>query len=276
MKISVNRTLILAMTGLLFSGSLHAEKGLAYNPTGSVWRTSSGECWTTTYRDKATQESGCFGEPVVAVKEDQTEADSDGDGVVDSQDKCPNSAAGSKVGIDGCPLDSDGDGVVDGEDKCPDTAQGLKVDAMGCEVDSDGDGIADSQDSCPNTPPGATVTADGCAVKIVLQNIQFELNSHQISATYSQVIEKVAASLKSRSDIKALTVVGHTDSLGSAKYNQALSEKRAQAVADALAAEGIDQGMMTVKGMGESSPVADNESADGQAQNRRVELKLAN
>ncbi|MCG7898919.1 MAG: OmpA family protein [Candidatus Thiodiazotropha lotti] len=173
-------------------------------------------------------------------------------------------------------MDSDGDGVIDAEDKCPDTAQGLQVDAMGCEVDSDGDGVADSQDSCPNTPSGATVTADGCAVKIVLQNIQFELNSHQIIGAYSQVIEKVATSLKSRSDIKALTVVGHTDSLGSADYNQSLSEKRAQAVADALAAQGVDQGMMTVKGMGESSPVADNERAEGRAENRRVELKLAN
>ena len=276
MKASVNRTLILAMTSLLFSGSLHAEKGLAYNPTGSVWRTGSGECWTTTYRDKETQQSGCFGEPVVAVKEDQPEADSDGDGVVDSQDKCPNSAAGAQVGADGCPLDSDGDGVIDAEDKCPGTAQGVQVDAMGCEVDSDGDGVADSRDSCPKTPQGATVTGDGCAVKIVLQNIQFELNSHRISGDYSSVIEKVAASLNSRSDIKALTVVGHTDSTGSADYNQSLSEKRAQAVADALAAQGVDQGMMTVKGMGESSPVADNELADGRAKNRRVELKLAN
>ncbi|MEJ2618748.1 MAG: hypothetical protein P8163_00530 [Candidatus Thiodiazotropha sp.] len=80
MKTHVNRTLILAMTGLLFSGSLHAEKGLTYNPSGSVWRTSSGECWTTTYQDKDSQQSGCFGEPVVAVKEEQAEADTDGDG----------------------------------------------------------------------------------------------------------------------------------------------------------------------------------------------------
>jgi OOP family OmpA-OmpF porin len=264
------------MTGLLFSSSLQAEKGLAYNPSGSVWRTSTGECWTTSYQDKDTQESGCFGEPVAAVTEQQAETDSDGDGVVDSLDKCPNSAAGTKVGVDGCPLDSDGDGVADAEDKCPGTAAGIQVDAMGCEVDSDRDGVADSQDSCPNTPPGAIVTRDGCAVKIVLQNIKFELNSHRISADYSSVIEKVAASLKSRSDIKALTVVGHTDSTGSADYNQSLSEKRAQAVADALAAQGIDQGMITVQGMGESSPIADNKRSEGRASNRRVELKLAN
>jgi OOP family OmpA-OmpF porin len=212
---------------------------------------------------------------VVAVKEEQAEADSDGDGVVDSMDKCPNSAAGVKVGVDGCPLDSDGDGVADADDRCPGTAAGVQVDAMGCELDSDGDGIADSQDNCPNTPQGATVTADGCAVKIVLQNIQFELNSHQISSDYIGVIEKVANSLKSRSDITALTVVGHTDSTGNANYNQSLSEKRAQAVADALAAQGIDQGMMTVEGMGEMSPIDNNQSAEGRANNRRVELKLA-
>ncbi|MES9940943.1 MAG: OmpA family protein [Candidatus Thiodiazotropha sp. 6PLUC2] len=272
MKKQIKCTLALAILPVLFSGQVSAEKGLAYDAAGSVWRTGSGECWTTSFRDKANQESGCFGEPEVemAVKE----GDADGDGVVDSLDNCPGTAAGVKVDAKGCPLDSDGDGVVDVDDKCPGTPSGIKVDAAGCELDSDGDGVADSQDKCPNTPNGATVTPDGCAVKIVLQNIQFELNSDRIGSDYSGVIERVAASLKSRSDIKAIEVVGYTDSSGAASYNQVLSEKRAKAVADALIAQGVDQGMISTKGMGEASPVADNKTSEGRAQNRRVELGL--
>ncbi|MES9850853.1 MAG: OmpA family protein [Candidatus Thiodiazotropha sp. L084R] len=272
MKKQIKCALALAIVPVLFSGQVSAEKGLAYDATGSVWRTGSGECWTTSFRDKANQETGCFGEPKVemAVKE----GDADGDGVVDSLDKCPGTAAGVKVDAKGCPLDSDGDGVADADDKCPDTAAGIKVDTMGCELDSDGDGVADSQDKCPNTPVGATVSTDGCAVKIVLQNINFELNSDRIGSDYIAVIERIAASLKSRSDIKAIEVIGYTDSSGAAGYNQTLSEKRAKAVADALIAQGVAKGMISTKGMGEDSPVADNKTAEGRAQNRRVELGL--
>lgn len=271
MSMSINRSLALVFISSVFSGQVVAEKGLAYDATGSVWRTGSGECWQTAYRDKDNQQTGCFGEPKVAVVE---EADTDGDGVVDSLDQCPGTAAGVKVDDKGCPLDSDGDGVIDADDKCPGTAPGTKVDAMGCEIDSDGDGVVDSQDKCPNTPDGATVTDDGCAVKIVLQNIQFGLNSHRISGETDSVIEKVATSLKMRSDIKSVEIVGHTDSSGAADYNLALSEKRAKAVADALIAKGVDGALISTKGMGESSPMADNKTPEGRASNRRVELKL--
>ncbi|MCU7891292.1 MAG: thrombospondin type 3 repeat-containing protein [Candidatus Thiodiazotropha sp. (ex Ustalcina ferruginea)] len=90
-------------------------------------------------------------------------------------------------------MDSDGDGVVDGSDKCPDTPQGAKVDAMGCELDSDGDGVVDSKDACPNTPAGATVNATGCAEQIVLQDVRFELNSDRISSEYVATLDHVAA-----------------------------------------------------------------------------------
>jgi OOP family OmpA-OmpF porin len=85
--------------------------------------------------------------------------DTDGDGVADYQDKCPD--VKGLANLQGCP-DADGDGVADNDDKCPNTPQGVKVDASGCPVDSDGDGVADYLDKCPNTPAGVKVDANGC------------------------------------------------------------------------------------------------------------------
>ena len=92
--------------------------------------------------------------------------DSDGDGVCDGIDQCPNTPAGAKVDAKGCPTDSDGDGVYDGIDQCPDSPKGCVVDAKGCPVDSDGDGVCDGIDQCPNTPAGAKVDAKGCPIPV--------------------------------------------------------------------------------------------------------------
>ena len=89
-------------------------------------------------------------------------SDTDGDGVHDGLDQCPDTPAGFAVNADGCAKDTDGDGVVDGLDKCPDTPKNAKVDANGCPMDSDKDGVYDGLDKCPNSPKGAKVNADGC------------------------------------------------------------------------------------------------------------------
>jgi hypothetical protein len=91
-------------------------------------------------------------------------ADTDADGVSDSQDRCPRTVRGTVVGEDGCALDADGDGVYDGlgMDKCPDTPAGAVVDHHGCPLDGDGDGIWDGLDRCPDTPPGGSVNEEGC------------------------------------------------------------------------------------------------------------------
>jgi outer membrane protein OmpA-like peptidoglycan-associated protein len=88
--------------------------------------------------------------------------DTDGDGVGDKKDKCPDTPKGAKVDANGCPLDTDGDGVFDGLDQCPGTAKGCTVNAHGCPSDADGDGVCDGIDKCPDTPKGATVDASGC------------------------------------------------------------------------------------------------------------------
>jgi OOP family OmpA-OmpF porin len=88
--------------------------------------------------------------------------DADRDGVPDGADRCPDTPAGAKVDAQGCPLDADGDGVYDGIDQCPDTPRGATVDTRGCPLDTDGDGIYDGLDRCPGTPRGTKVDATGC------------------------------------------------------------------------------------------------------------------
>ncbi|HTS88554.1 MAG TPA: thrombospondin type 3 repeat-containing protein [Gemmatimonadales bacterium] len=90
--------------------------------------------------------------------------DQDGDGVPDGIDRCPNTPPGAIVDAVGCPMDSDGDGVIDGLDKCPDTPKGALVDDVGCPIDSDQDGVPDGIDRCPLTPRGAVVDSMGCPI----------------------------------------------------------------------------------------------------------------
>jgi OOP family OmpA-OmpF porin len=150
---------VLAVLGLtlLSAGSAGAADGHYYDPSNAA--SSTGK--TVGYQLFKT--IGCPGKGLLDTPcQDTKPADSDGDGVPDNLDKCPNTPAGAKVDANGCPLDSDGDGVADYLDKCPNTPAGAKVDAMGCPLDSDGDGVADYMDKCPNTPTGVKVNADGC------------------------------------------------------------------------------------------------------------------
>jgi outer membrane protein OmpA-like peptidoglycan-associated protein len=89
-------------------------------------------------------------------------SDSDGDGVPDGVDRCANTPPGASVNASGCTQDSDGDNIADGLDRCPDTEAGVLVDPNGCPKDSDGDSIPDGLDRCSETPRGATVDALGC------------------------------------------------------------------------------------------------------------------
>ncbi len=101
--------------------------------------------------------------------------DTDGDGVPDEMDQCPDTPAGVQVDAVGCALDSDGDGVNDSRDECPDTPKGVEVDAAGCPLDSDADGISDYLDRCPGTPQGAMVNEAGCWE---IANIYFDNEVH--------------------------------------------------------------------------------------------------
>jgi OmpA-OmpF porin, OOP family len=110
--------------------------------------------------------------------------------------------------------------------------------------------------------------------RIVLRGITFDFDSSEIRADSAPVLDEAVHQLASNSDV-VLTVVGHTDAVGTDDYNQRLSVARAEAVFRYLVNRGIAPERLTVVGMGESDPVATNESADGRARNRRVELKVA-
>ena len=218
----------------------------------------------------------CPGTPAgVSVDAYGCEVDSDGDGVKDSMDECPDTPRGVSVDSKGCPLDSDGDGVTDDTDKCPGTPAGAPVDEDGCALDSDGDGVPDYKDECPDTASGVQVDIKGCEIKeeITLRGVNFESNSDRLLPGAERVLADAAATLNKNPTIK-VEVAGHTDSDGSADYNEGLSSRRAQTVRDYLANAGIAEDRMTVRGYGEAQPIADNSTAAGKAENRRVVLRI--
>ncbi|MDB6083013.1 MAG: hypothetical protein JWN43_894 [Gammaproteobacteria bacterium] len=141
-------------------------------------------------------------------------------------------------------------------------------------VDSDGDGVPDSIDQCPNTPKGDRVDAVGCTIRdeIKLPGVNFATGSADLIPTSEFVLSYAVASLKKNPSL-VIEVDGHTDSVGSAKKNLALSHARAESVMNYLQTHGVTN-PMTAKGYGKDRPIADNKTADGRLQNRRVTLKI--
>lgn len=169
------------------------------------------------------------------------------------------------------PRDTDGDGVIDADDQCPGTPAGVAVDAVGCPLDSDNDGVPDYQDQCPGTPAGAEVNALGCEEDLVLRDVNFEFDSATLTMGAEQILADVAEKLRANENVR-VRIEGHTDSVGSAAYNEQLSQERADSVADYLASQGVARDRMQTTGYGESQPVATNDTDAGRAENRRVEL----
>lgn len=213
--------------------------------------------------------------PGVQVDETGCEPDSDGDGIVDSLDACPGTPPGAVVDARGCEPDSDGDGVSDASDSCPDTPSGARVGPDGCEPDSDGDGVRDSADQCPDSDAGAAVDARGCEIPevIILKGVNFNTGSHQLTDESSAILDETADALMRHPQMK-VEVAGHTDNRGSQAFNLRLSQERAQAVLDYLVSRGVDAENITAKGYGPDDPIADNETVEGRAANRRVELHI--
>ncbi len=206
--------------------------------------------------------------------------DTDGDGVKDGDDKCPTVAG--LAALAGCP-DADGDGVADGDDNCPNEAGPAANN--GCPwPDTDGDGVLDKDDQCPNE--AGEVANNGCpqiappAEKMKELNeyartILFDTGKSTIKEESDQVLQAMVAILKEypKADF---SLDGHTDSVGSEKSNQLLSERRANSVRDYLIANGINADRLTAQGFGESRPIADNKTREGRKNNRRVEVTLKN
>lgn len=160
--------------------------------------------------------------------------------------------------------------------------------------DQDADGVHDRRDTCPDTPAGSKVFPDGCPAKVYpdvvpvavvappqdevivlsdLGGVLFATGSADLSPSSKDLLADIANRLTDQPMVGA-KVVGYTDSVGSDASNQLLSERRAKSVAEFLAAQGVPVGKLSEEGMGESNPVADNNTAAGRAANRRVEISV--
>ncbi len=177
-------------------------------------------------------------------------------------------------------LDSDGDGVKDKDDACPNTPVGEVVDEHGCpsvviEPDDDRDGIANHLDQCPASKVDAKVDNAGCelAEVIILRGVNFETDSSQLKPESQLVLNEMAGILRKYPEM-LVEVAGHTDARGPDAYNMDLSKRRAQAVMEYLLSQGVVRSALVAKGYGESLPISDNLTPVGWAANRRVELHI--
>lgn len=211
--------------------------------------------------------------------------DSDGDGVPDYTDLCPNTSPGVTVDAYGCPFDSDGDGVPDYLDQCPDTPYEVEVDKYGCPADEDLDGVPDYLDQCPGTLPGVQVDEKGCELviapptpeinleQLVLSSeTSFEFNSAQLKPAAFSELDKLLEQMK-KYPMSRWRIEGHTDNVGSEDGNIKMSQMRAESVLNYFVSRGIPKGRFEVVGLGSRQPVADNNTPEGKAKNRRVEIK---
>ena len=221
--------------------------------------------------------NGCPVAPVVI--------DTDKDGIPDATDPCPLEAEDGLLpnAADGCPnKDADGDGILVPEDKCP-TEKGVAPD--GCPVlDKDGDGIPDNVDKCPDQPEtkNGFEDADGCPDELpkavakfagVIKGIEFDFGKATIRPTSNKLLDEAVKVLTEYKDLHVL-ISGHTDDVGDHQSNMDLSEARANSVKAYMVSKGIDTARVETHGAGPDSPIADNKTANGRQQNRRIEFKL--
>jgi len=136
--------------------------------------------------------------------------------------------------------------------------------------DTDGDRITDNIDKCPSTPRGEKVDPVGCGYNVRI-NVLFESNSATLADNQHEELDRLVTALNSTPTLSAI-VEGHTDSAGTSEHNQNLSERRAATVANYLTSHGVNANRVRPQGFGESRPIADNTTAEGRAQNRRVVL----
>jgi len=227
------------------------------------------ECWNIPEDfDGFEDEDGC------------PEDDNDMDGILDVDDECPNDPEDfdGEDDEDGCPdVDRDGDGILDDEDACPDDPEDMDgfQDADGCpDPDNDGDGVLDGKDECPDTPKGVEVNEVGCPipkVTLVAVMVNFDLDSAELDDTDTGKLDALATALVENEEF-VVDIAGYACDLGTDAYNEALSQRRANAVRDYLLEKGVGEDRMTVGGYGESNPLVPNDTEEQRSMNRRVSI----
>jgi len=210
---------------------------------------------------------------------EESKKDDDNDGVVNKDDECPDVQGPAEN--NGCPYpDNDEDGVPNQDDNCPDEKG--SPDNKGCPLpDRDGDGVPDATDKCPEIK--GTAEFDGCPnqknkiVELLNENriILFSVDSSVLSKEGIDFLESMLPYIVQSPNL-AIEVSGHASSDGSSSYNQVLSEKRAQSVAEYLRNKGVKESQIQTIGLGETQPIESNSNEMGRAKNRRIEIKISN
>lgn len=134
--------------------------------------------------------------------------------------------------------------------------------------------IKELREQTAGTGVDVTETDNGQAILVNLPNgVTFDVDSSAVKPGFRDTLDRVAASLVQYPN-SLIDVYGHTDSTGSDAYNQALSERRADSVASYLVSRGVESARLEALGYGETQPIASNDTVEGRAQNRRVEIKI--
>ena len=210
--------------------------------------------------------------------------DTDGDGIPDDIDRCPLDPEDYDgfQDEDGCPdPDNDGDGVVDKVDACPNMPG--PIENKGCPIlDRDGDGVPDDEDRCPDVP--GPKENFGCPrtytlVEVKKEKIEIKQQVHFATAKF-RVLPDSFPLLNQVVQVLGdfpkmrISIEGHTDNVGKEVTNMRLSQRRAEAVRDYLVSKGVSPDRLEAVGYGPTKPIASNKTAKGKAKNRRTEFRI--
>ena len=224
------------------------------------------------------------------AKIDRLMDDSDKDGVADAFDKSPNTPLDVAVDGSGRAIDIDMDNVPDYRDADPFSSMGAQVDAKGIGLDDDKDGVPNSKDLESNTPVGVMVNQFGINVQntnhdiagsmVYFPPVYFTSGSVIVGSSNKHRVATIASMLKNNPDIK-LNVIGHTDRVGTLKFNEKLGLQRANAVIEYLVKNyHIEANRLIPTTRGEENPLSSHgvESSTGEYNlgeiNRRVDFQI--
>ena len=169
-------------------------------------------------------------------------------------------------------MDSDGDGVADYFDKCPNTPAGVKVDGAGCPLPTPPPQIVKQDTTIIKQEKYYITEEDRLIVSEAMRNIEFDFGKSTIRPRSLPYLTRVANMLVKKGF--GLRLAGHTDNVGSDAANLKLSKNRAESVKSYLVSQGVNPGKIEATGYGESQPVATNKTDAGRQKNRRVEFTL--
>jgi len=200
------------------------------------------------------------GDEVMKYKTDPLKADTDGDGLNDGEEV-------NMFKTDPLKADTDGDGLTDGEEVMKYKTDPLKADTDGGTVN---DGIEVKRGTNPLDPKD-DIPVTVVEKEMTFDNVHFGFDKHNLTKSEKKILDNAYDVISKLTDAK-VTLGGHADAIGSDKYNQKLSEKRANIVKVYLVKKSLGDTQITAEGFGESKPVASNKTAKDRAKNRRVEI----